>query len=135
MRHFAQAGLAIFATIGLLAAPAASAHDEQTGKEKLAKILEGRVAGEGRSCIQSFAARHMNVIDGTAVVFRDGNTLWVNIPKNAEALDDDDVWVTRQFGTQLCHLDQVTTHDQGSLAFNGIVMLGEFVPYRRASEG
>ena len=132
MRTIAKAAVLAATALGVLAAPAVGAREKLTGEEKLAKMLEGRVAGEGRSCIDTFASRNMKVIDGTAVVFRDGRTLWVNVPRNPEDLDDDDVWVTRQFGTQLCRLDQVTTHDRGGMFFNGIVMLGDFVPYRKA---
>lgn len=132
MRNVLKTSAIALASLGLLAAPALSAGEKLTGEEKLAKLLEGRVAGESESCISSFTTNNMNVIDGTAVVFRDGRTLWVNVPRNAEDLDDDDVWVTRQFGTRLCRLDQVTTHDRGSLFFNGIVMLGDFIPYRAA---
>lgn len=131
MRNFVKAGALSLAALGLLAAPGVGAREKLTGEEKLAKMLDGRVAGEARSCIDTFASRNMKVIDGTAVVFRDGGTLWVNVPSNAEDLDDDDVWVTRQFGTRLCRLDQVTTHDRGSLFFNGVVFLEDFVPYRR----
>ncbi len=132
MRKIAKAGLVALTALGLLAAPGAGAREKLSGEAELAKLLEGRVAGEPRSCLSTFSNRRMEVIDGTAVVFRAGRTLWVNVPRNAEDLDDDDVWVTRQFGTQLCRLDQVTTHDRGSLFFNGIVMLGDFVPYRAA---
>lgn len=132
MRKILRTGVIAVTAFGMLAAPAAGAREKLTGEEKLAEMLEGRVAGEGRSCINTFASRNMKVIDGTAVVFRDGGTLWVNVPRNAEDLDDDDVWVTRQFGTQLCRLDQITTHDRGGLFFNGIIMLNDFVPYRRA---
>ena len=119
------------AAAGLLVSPGAVAREKVSGDQKLAEMLDGRVAGESRSCIDTFASRNMTVIDGTAVVFREGSTLWVNVPRNPEDLDRDDVWVTRTFGTQLCRLDQVTTYDRGGMFFNGIVMLGDFVPYRR----
>ena len=130
MRRIASA-VAIAATaLSLTLAPAAGAKEKLTGEEKLAKMLEGRTAGEPRNCLSSHALDRMTVINDTAIVYRDGRTLWVNVPRNAQDLDDDDVMVTRQFGTQLCKQDTVTTMDRMGGFFNGVVFLGDFVPYR-----
>src|SRR3546814_6363337 len=75
----------------LAAAPAAVASDKPTGEEKLAKMLDGRVAGEPRDCITLSSVTSSQVVDKTAIVYRIGSTLWVNRPENgAESFDDND---------------------------------------------
>ena len=109
------------ASLGLLAAPALAneqgqAKDtpvEQTkGEKKLAKILEGRVAGEPRSCIYTRPSESMRIIDDTAIVYGRGKTIYVNRTAHPEDLDDRDIMVVRRFsGSQLCRQDIVTTID------------------------
>src|SRR3546814_11442445 len=75
----------------LAAAPAAVAKDRPTGEEKLARMLEGRAAREPRDCITLTSVTSSQVVDKTALVYRDGTTLWVNRPRSgAEWLDGDD---------------------------------------------
>ena len=122
----------ILAAAALAAIPAtASARERLAPEDQLAKLLEGRVAGEPQNCIPLSMARSSQVIDKTAIVYRIGNTLWVNRPKNADSLDDDDVLVTKTTGSQLCSIDTVQLHDRTSHFYSGFVSLGEFVPYRR----
>lgn len=119
----------------VLAVPAASsAKPKLTGEARLAKVLEGRVAGDPVSCIPDWQARDMQVIDKTALVYGHGSTIWVNRPKNADQLDSDDILVRRAFGSQLCTLDIVHTVDRTGHFMTGIVNLGEFVPYRRVAK-
>ena len=130
MRHLIPAVLAVAA---LAAAPAASAREKVAPEAKLAKLLEGRVAGEPEDCISLSQARSSQVIDGTAIVYRVGSTLWVNRPESgAASLDDDDILVTRLITDRLCSIDTVELRDRSSHFYSGFVSLGEFVPYRRA---
>jgi hypothetical protein len=117
----------------LAAAPAAAAKDKPSGEEKLAKMLDGRVAGEPRDCITLSSATSSQIVDKTAVVYRIGSTLWVNRPKSgAESLDDyDSVLVTKLNGTRLCSIDTIELHDRASHMYTGFLSLGEFVPYRK----
>ena len=123
--------VAVAATAALLAAPAVDARPKLTGEEKLAKMLEGREAGKPVSCIPSHLATETRVIDRTAIVYRIGNTLYVNRPTNADRLDDDDILVTKLFGNQLCSVDTVQLHERTGFFWNGFVGLNEFVPYRK----
>ena len=131
------------AAIGLATMPA-SAEDkaEETieltmGEKKLAKLLEGREPGEARRCIRTSPSRGLTIINGTAIVYKQGKTVWVNRTRHPSSLDDDDFLVIRKFGGahQLCRLDSVTTRDRFSRFFTGVVMLENFVPYRLADEG
>lgn len=122
----------IIAAAAIAAGPAA-AKEKLAPEAQLEKMLEGRVAGEPQNCINLTSARSSTIIDGTAIVYRAGSTLWVNRPKGgAESLDDDDILVTKTIGSQLCSIDTVQLRDRTSHMYAGFVSLGEFVPYRRA---
>ena len=72
------------AALGLLAAPVAHAEEQAEmtkGEAKLAKMLEGRVAGKPESCITMVGSRPLTRIDETALVYKSGNTIWVNYTK------------------------------------------------------
>lgn len=121
----------IIAAAAIAAAPA-SAKEKLSPEAQLDKMLDGRVAGEPQNCINLSSARSSTIIDGTAIVYRAGSTLWVNRPKGgAESLDDDDILVTKTTGSQLCSIDAVQLVDRTSHMYAGFVSLGEFVPYRR----
>jgi hypothetical protein len=118
----------------LLAAPAVQAREKLTGEEELAKMLEGREAGEPVNCIPSNQVMETHVIDKTAIVYRIGRTLYVNRPSNAELLDNDDILVTRLWGTQLCSVDTIQLHDRmNPHMWSGFVGLQKFVPYKKVA--
>ena len=123
--------LALATGAALLAGTAVEAKPKLTGEQQLAKILDGRVAGEPVDCISLTNSRDQQVIDKTAIVYGNGGTIYVNRPSNARDLDRDDVMVTDIRGSQLCRMDIVRTHDRSSFFYNGFVGLQEFVPYRR----
>jgi len=123
----------ILAAAAVLAAPAVSAKPRLTGEERLAKLLEGREAGQPVSCINLTAANETRVIDKTAIAYKVGSTWYVNRPRQPESLDDDDVLVTRTHSNQLCRLDTVRLHDRSGFWFSGFVGLEDFVPYRKVA--
>ena len=125
--------IALVAVAALLTGPALEAKPKLSPQQRLDKLLDGRIAGAPEHCISHFDSREMQVLDKTAIVYGWGNTIWVNTPRNAEDLDDDDILVTRTSGSQLCDLDIVTTLDRSSQFFNGSISLGRFVPYRRVA--
>jgi hypothetical protein len=126
---------AAIAGTALAAAPAAMAKPKLTGEEQLAKMLEGREAGKPVNCIPLSQATNTTVIEKTAIVYRIGSTLYVNRPTNADLLDDDDILVTRLYGSQLCSVDTVQLHDRGgSHMWSGFVGLREFVPYKKVKK-
>lgn len=103
------------------------------GEQRLAKLLDGRVAGEPVRCIRAFRNVPMRTIEGTAYVYGSGNTIWVQRTRDPEQIDDDDVLViNRRESTQLCRLDFSTTIDRFTGFFTGAVFLEDFVPYTRA---
>ncbi len=128
------------AAIGALAAPVASQAEDPvaptSGEAKLAKMLEGRVAGEPERCIRTFGSKSLTQIDDTALVYKDGDTVWVNYTRSPESIDDGDYLVIKKFdATSLCRTDQITTYSRTGNFFSGVIFLDDFVPYRKAEEG
>jgi hypothetical protein len=112
----------------------ADARPRLSPEAKLAKMLDGRVAGQPQDCIYLPSVHGTRIIDKTAIVYESGRTLWVNRPRSgASSLDDDDILVTdlHGSGSQLCSIDIVRLHDRTSHFYSGFVGLGEFVPYRK----
>ena len=115
--------------------PVAALADEPSGGEKeVARILEGRVAGEAVKCLRSDQSDRMELIPDTAFVYRDGKTIWVNRPRGAQALSRSDLPVFRQFGSQLCRLDQVELRDRSSGMPGPVIVLEDFVPYTKTGD-
>ncbi len=125
--------IAFVAASLLVGGPALQAGDRLTGEQQLAKMLEGREAGKPVSCISLMDTRDLQVIDKTALVYKTGGVVYVNRPNNAEHLDSDDILVTYPTGSQFCRLDRVNTLERGGFFMNGVVFLGDFVPYRRVA--
>jgi hypothetical protein len=123
--------IALAAATALLAGPALQAKAKLTPEQRLDKMLEGREAGTPRSCISNWDTRDMQILDGVAIVYRSGSTIYVNRPENARDLDSDDVLVTHLTGSQFCRLDIVRTFDRASQFPNGFISLGDFVPYKK----
>lgn len=123
----------LLAGAALLAAPVANAQRHRaTPDEKLAKLLEGRVAGKPVDCISLSRTGASQVIEGKAIVYTVGNTLYVNQPRGGgDQLDDNSILVTNTFGSQLCSIDTVRLIDRVSFFPRGFVLLGEFVPYTK----
>ena len=127
------------AALGLLAAPAVQAEDavEMTrGEAKLQKMLEGRVAGEAEKCIRTSGSLSIISVDDTALVYRSGDTLWVNYTKSPQSIDDDDILVIERFSSgSLCRSDRIETYSRGGNFWTGVIFLGDFVPYRKIEDG
>lgn len=122
------------AAFGMLSSPVLANENAQMtrGEEKLAKLLDGRVAGEPQSCIRTLGSRNLSQIDGTALTYRDGDTVWVNYTRNPDSIDDRDIMVIDRFsGSSLCRTDQVKLVDRVNGFLSGILLLDEFVPYKK----
>ncbi|QYU70632.1 hypothetical protein J4558_11150 [Leptolyngbya sp. 15MV] len=129
------ARIAFLAPLAALALPGAPAHaKDDPGEAELARLLEGRVAGEPVRCLNGSRQGSVQIVDRTAMVFRDGATLYVNRPDGARILDWNDLPVFRLFGSSMCHRDQVELRDRSTLFPGPVILLGEFVPYRRAGD-
>lgn len=100
-----------------------------------AQLLEGKVAGPTTSCLPSYNANDMRVIDDNTVVFRrSGNQVYVahleggcpNLGRGGYAM------VTRQVGGMgLCRGDIAQVVDTGTGMSVGSCVIGGFTPYAR----
>lgn len=125
--------LALAATALVAGGGAVAAKTRLTPEQRLEKLLEGREAGKPTACISQADTRDLEVLDGVALVYRSGSTLYVNRPQNPKDIDSDDILVIRPSGSQLCRLDLVQTVDRMSHMPTGFINLGDFVPYRRVA--
>lgn len=106
------------------------------GEKQLARMLEGRVAGEPVRCIRTFPNQRMETIDKTAYVFGTGTTIFVQRTRNPEQIDRNDALITQRFNaTQMCKLDVMTTVDPVTGIFTGVVFFEDFVPYTKVKDG
>ena len=127
--------LALILAGGALALSGATAVSAETRAEKneamLAKMLEGRTAGEPVKCISALNSNRIRVIDHIGIVYDAGDTIYVARTTNPGQLDHWEVPVIERFGGQLCTNDIMRTVDRSSGHITGPLFLDDFVPYRR----
>ena len=131
MKTFASvlAGAALL----LSGATAASAKTlAEKGEAQLARLLEGRTAGEPVSCINAMDSNRIRVIEHVGIVYEQGRTIYVARATHPRSLGPWDVPVINRFGSQLCKTDIVRTIDRSGGFVNGMVFLNDFVPYTKA---
>lgn len=109
---------------------AVSAETEKN-EARLAQMLKGRTAGEPVSCIAMLDSNRLKVIDGVAMVYDQGDTLYVARPTDPKMLGRDDITVIDRFGSQFCNTDMIHTVDRDGGYFTGVVFLNKFVPYKK----
>lgn len=124
--------LSLALTATLIAAPAL-ARERLTPDAQYKKALEGRTAGKPVDCISLSQANNSQVIDGKAIIYKIGATWFVNeLRGDAAGLDDNDVLVTNTVTNRLCSTDSIRLVDRFTGIQTGFVLLGEFVPYKKA---
>lgn len=126
--------IALATTAAVLATASLEAKPRLTEQQRLDKLIAGRIAGAPVNCIPNWETRDMQVLDKTALVYGSGTTIWVNVPRNAGDIDDDDILVTHTNGSQLCDLDIVRTVDRTGHFQTGFLSLGKFVPYKKPAK-
>jgi len=104
------------------------------GEQELTELLEGYEAGEPVNCLNSSQRDRLRIIDRTALVFRDGKTLYVNRTASPRYIDDFDVPVFKPFGSRLCRSDQVEWVQRFSGIGGPVTLLKEFVPYTKVEK-
>ena len=124
--------LAVLGAVAVSSAALVQAAPRESGEAELAREIDGRIAGKPVNCVPLHQMRSSRIIDGTAIVYDAGTTIYVNRPRGgARSLDRWDTLVTKTFGSSLCSSDVVQLYDAGSRMQTGVVFLGEFVPYRK----
>jgi hypothetical protein len=125
---------------GLLASSAAAKTGtslETRSEARLARALDGRIAGRPVDCLNLRDIRSSQIIDRTAILYEtNGGTLYLNRPDAGQnSLSRGDVLVTDTHSHQLCSIDVVRLYDTSSRMQTGVVFLGDFVPYRKPITG
>lgn len=123
--------------VAMLAGCAGSAQQtavaQQRAETRLAGLIAGKVAGPPRSCLPSYRADDMIVIDDNTIAFRDGpNRVWLTKPRGSCSLLSSPGYalVTRNVGGMgLCSGDIGQVLDTTSRMTVGSCVMGEFVPY------
>jgi hypothetical protein len=127
------AGAVLAVTAGAASASGVSPADHQRGEARLAQLLEGRTPGQPVSCINTMRSDQLETIDGTALVYHGGKTIWVARPVDPDMLGRNDAIVMNRFdGARLCVQESMRTIDRYDHHFTGVVMLKDFVPYTKA---
>lgn len=121
------AGLALAATPALVSAETPA----ERGEARLAKMIEGRTAGEPVSCIPALRSNRLTVIDHVGLVYDAGDTIYVARASNPRSLGRNDIVVIDRFGSQLCKQDIVRTVDRYQHYTTGAVFLEDFIPYTK----
>ncbi|ANY19234.1 hypothetical protein A6F68_00705 [Tsuneonella dongtanensis] len=130
IERFPRLATALLA-VSLAGVPALASDADAEGEAELAKILEGRVAGEPVDCIRDGPSDSLEIVDHIALVFKRGDTIYVNRPAGAQLLDYWDLPVVYRFASRLCRLDRVELRDRHSHIPGPNLFLDQFVPYTR----
>jgi hypothetical protein len=129
---FAGAALAL-AGAATLAADQAPKPDKivERNEARLAEMLKGRTAGEPVNCIPMVRSNRLEVIEGVALAYDAGDTIYVARPTDPDMLKRDDVMVIERTSSQLCNTDVVRTIDRSGGYMTGVIFLKKFVPYKK----
>jgi hypothetical protein len=100
---------------------------------RLQQMLAGRAAGPAVACLPPGRRGDMTIIGNGSVVFRHGNTLYVNDMRGScPNLRNHYALVTRQFGSgTLCSGEIAEVVDPAAGISVSSCSFGEFVPFRR----
>lgn len=121
------------AALALTGASAATANPSRAERSEaqLARMLEGRTAGEPVKCVSALNSHRIQVLDHVGIVYDAGDTIYVARATNPKMLDSWDVPVIQRFGGQLCTNDIIRTVDRTGGYITGPLFLDDFVPYTR----
>lgn len=127
--------LIIAAASAACASSALSEPRTSKAESRLQNLLRGKVAGPPVSCLSSYRAGRMTIIDDDTVLFRVGNkTVYRNDPPGGCYPMGGAGYslVTRTPGSGLCSGDIAQVIDLRTGFSAGACALGKFVPYRTA---
>jgi hypothetical protein len=98
---------------------------------KLAKAIEGRVAGKPQSCIDLTDANGAEAFDGGILYNGSRRTVYVNNVPECRSFGSNDLMINRVYSSQLCRGDIVTFADRNSGIPGRSCILGDFTPYKK----
>ena len=128
-------GIALLLIATTLASCAAAPQPTRSAKAEghFQKLLAGKVAGPAVSCLPSYRANDMVVIDDQTIAFREGSRrVWVtNLSHSCSNLGSGNyALVTKRYGgSGLCRGDIGQVADLTSGITVGSCVFGDFTPY------
>ena len=129
--------LATFAVAGCATAEREPYQLAEDDREQLDRLLEGRVAGEPRSCLFGSGNEQLTVIDDRTLVYRVGGRRYLQqMTTDCPDLDSSfaALVTTRIGGSGPCEGDIARVIDTGSGIVYGACAFGPFIPYEPADE-
>jgi hypothetical protein len=124
--------LLIAAALAFTGAVAGASDRKEENEARLAKMLEGRVAGQPVNCIPAFRTERLMVLENVGLVYDTGEVIYVARPRDPQGLGPDDVVIMQRAGSQICTTDIIRTIDRSTGFHSGVLFIDKFVPYRRA---
>jgi hypothetical protein len=116
-----------------LSGTAGAATPAERAEARLERMLEGRVAGQPTSCIHATNDLRLRVMDRIGIVYDDGQTIYLARASDPDSIRERDVAIIeRRGGSTLCASDVRRTVDRTQGFLRSVVLLQDFVPYRRA---
>jgi hypothetical protein len=133
--HLLSGAILTGALLVSAALPAVAAGPTERAQARLAKALEGRVAGAPVDCIDMRSIQSSEIIDRSAIVYRMNNgKIYINTPRSGQrSLSRGDVMVTDTHSSQLCSIDIVRLYDSSTRSPTGFIGLDKFVPYTKVA--
>lgn len=98
----------------------------------LSRELAGRSAGAPQNCVPASAGDSLVARDSRTLVYRRGDTLWVNrLAAACPGLNPMSTLIVDLHGSQYCRGDPVRAVEPGQSIPGPICVLGGFTPWRR----
>ena len=97
-----------------------------------ARELEGKVAGKPQSCISSFPAQNLRIVDSSTVAYGYGRTIYVNrLGGPCPALSQHNtIIVDAADGSQYCRGNRIRGLETGAVIPGPWCTLSDWVPYQ-----
>jgi hypothetical protein len=129
-------GLSVAIVLAACSTTAAQHVRSPEAEAELAKSLAGRVAGTPVRCIPTYRANDMHIIDDWTILFEDGSTIYLQNPRGGcpGIAAHRNVLISRPIpSNQLCSGDIQQLFDPVTRIGGGACVLGDFVPYTKAT--
>jgi hypothetical protein len=129
-------GLSCAALLGSCTTAPAQVTRTADAQQELDKALAGRVAGKPVSCIPTYRADDMKIIDDYTLLFKDGSTIYLQQPHGgcSGIAAHRNVLISRPMpSNQLCSGDIQSLFDPVSRIGGGACVFSDFVPYTKQS--
>jgi hypothetical protein len=102
------------------------------GEADLSRELAGRSAGPPQDCVPASAGDSLVARDPWTLVYRRGDTIWVNrLAAACPGLDRAGTLIVEVHGSQHCRGDPVRAVEAGQSIPGPTCLLGRFTPWRR----